>query len=116
MKKREFENIKNELVDGREVIVKYFTYHKNVYANIVGIISNLYGINKVGNNDIYCFTIKLKYVDDPYNLFEYSGRDIKFFTFQDKIHCHLYSNRIISIKTGSMISFKLKKLKEKLTN
>jgi len=114
MKLSEFKKIKDELVDGREVIVRYFTYHKKVYADIVGVINNIYGINKVYDGNIYSFTIELKYMNDTYNLFGNSSRDIKFFTFQDKIHCHLYSNRIISVKTGSIISFKLKKLKEKI--
>ena len=116
MKKIDFLKITDEIVEGREVIVRYFTHHKRMYADIIGIVNNMYGVvGKNFNGNGYHFTIKLTYVDDPFNIFEfYNNSNIKFFSVQDERYCHLYSNQIISIKTGSLMSFKLKKIKENI--
>ncbi len=111
MKQKEFENIKDEIVSGREVIIKYFTYHKDVQANIVGVISPyLNGVNKMISENGYYFTVELKHIDDPHNLFKFQSGIMRIFNFQNKKCCNLYSPNIISIKTGSLLSFKVKRL------
>jgi len=117
MKKREFEELIPELKDGLEIVVRYFTYNKNHYVDILGTIHNIYGVSTDFLNNRYYFTIIfddiIGYAGD-FN--EKTYPDLKTYPYNDKEYCNLYSDKIIFIKKSALRSYKIKQIKEKITN
>ena len=115
MKRKEFEEIKDELVDGLDVVIRYFTYNKNHYIDILGTINNIYGFSVDMTARRYSFSILfydiINYAGD-FNENTYPNLDI--FSFQDKDYYNLYSDKIIWIRKSCLRSYKLKKLKENI--
>jgi len=116
MKKREFENIMDELVDGLEIVIRYFTYNKNEYVDILGTVDNIYGIGLDPYFEHrYYFTIMvndiLNYAD---GFDENTYPDLKTFKNQDKEFLNVYSDHAIFIKKANLRAYKLNKLKNKM--
>ena len=117
MKKKEFEEIKNELVDGLDVVVRYFTYNKNHYVDILGTISHIYGfIRESIYGNYYTFTIKydsiINYAGD-FN--ENTYPNLETFFLKDDEYLHIHSNEVLFIRKACLRSYKLNKIKENIT-
>jgi len=117
MKLKEFENIKDELVDGRVVKVRYFTYHKTHWVDIIGVIHNIYGVSKDWDNTSYYFTIRFEgIVDEHFSFDKQKQPHLRLFPFQGVDYMNVHSSKILFVKDGSMRAEKLKLVKERIEN
>jgi hypothetical protein len=117
MKKIEFEQIKDQLVDGLDVVVRFFTFNKSHYIDVLGKITDLYPIQYDTTYKYYRFTII--YED---TLGFSSGFDEKTYpkikTFfndnRNTEYLHIYSNSLIFVEIACLRSYKLNKIKNSI--
>ena len=115
MKAKEFENIKNQLVNGRIVKFRFFTYHKTHWVDIVGEIHNIYGTSVAWDRNSYYFTIKFMGIVDEHFSFDKEKRpSLNLFSFNGIDYMNVHSSKILFVKDGSIRAEKLKLLKERM--
>lgn len=115
MKLKAFENIRDELVNGRIVKVRYFTYHKTHWVDIIGEIHNIYGVTKDWDSSNYYFTIKFMGVVDEHFCFDKQKQlSLIVFPINGIDYMNIQSSKILFVKDGSMRGEKIKLLKERM--
>jgi hypothetical protein len=114
MKNQEFEEIRDKIVNDTEVLIRYYTYNKNDYIDIIGKVALLYGIGKCDKGSYY-FTIEyLGTYKTHKNFVEKNIPSLRTYLNRGKVYCNLYSNMIESIKFIPLRSIKIQQLRNKI--
>ena len=119
MTKDEFIELRNKFKEGDEVKIRYYTYNKKDYIDVIGKVFSLYGYGYFGSGNPFmgnsqCLTMEYlgtcKYHDN------FTGKNfplLNIFYVANKMYCHVYSHQIISIKPASIRAYKIQRLKTK---
>ena len=112
----EFEEIRNKFREGEEVKVRYYTYNKQDYIDVIGKIYNMYGIGKSILSDTHHLTILYLGIHKVHDRF--TGKNhpkLRLFSMgtENEWFCHMQSCEIISITPISVRAYKIHKLKQK---
>jgi len=114
MKKIDFENIKDELTFGKEVLIRYFTYSKKEYVDIIGKVfsNNSFTLNGYNN-----YFITIQYIDILKYHNNFNGiniPNIPMFNLSSGNYFNASSNNMIFIKPFSIRSYKINKIKKSI--
>jgi hypothetical protein len=114
MTNQEISNLPLELFNkDSELKIRYFTYSKKDYIDIICRISNDNGLTKLYNRGNYFFTAEYigtyKYHD---NFNTKNIPNLRTFRCDDLMYCHIFSDQIISIVPTSIRAFKIHQIRE----
>ena len=114
MTNQEFEEIRDKIVNDTEVLIRYYTYNKNDYIDIIGKVALLYGIGKCDEGSYY-FTIEyLGTYRTHKNFVEKNIPSLRLYQNRGKLYCNLYSNMVGFINFTSLRAIKIQQLRNKI--
>ncbi len=99
--------------NGAELKIRYFTYSKKDYIDIICKISNNNGLTKLYNRGNYFFTAE--YIGTYKHHDNYTVKNIpniRTYKCDDSTFCHIFSDQIIFIIPTSVRAFKIHQIKE----
>ena len=113
MTNQEFLEIRSNFRTGDEVMIRYYTYNKNDYIDVIGKVWNMFGHSRYDGT--YCFSFTYigtyKYHDN------FNGKNfpkLNSISFgPNAIYCEMRSNEVIFIKSASIRAFKIHQLKNR---
>jgi len=120
MKNDEFEELRNKFKVGQEVKIRYYTYNKNDYIDIIGKIVCIYSrvpMNILINGNHYVSYVSIQYIGTYKVHDNFTGKNLPqlqlFNLTNDMMCCYIMPHQIASIKPTSLRAYKIHQLRNR---
>jgi len=115
MTKQEFFSNDNEYPTNTEIKIRYFTYNRNEYIDILGKFLT----KRILRHDNYAGFFAIEFIEICNihgNFKEKNIPNLQYHKINDKLYCDIKYQNIIFIKPTSIRAYKINKINEKIKN
>ena len=109
-----FETIKNiEISD--EIKIRYYTYNKNDYIDIIGIFSDVYGDSrKIYGGGLFLVIEYIGTYKYHNNFKEKNIPKLRLFNANNKQYCYISSQQVLFVEPASIRAYKINKIRNRI--